>query len=142
MRFVGSLAHQSIQEDETFWFRDRQRAEQKAVDEGKDRGVGPDAEGERQNRNASDDRSGAEHTNGDPQILSQAVNETDSVHLVNLLPHQGDVPKLPSRPDVRLLRRQTRTDVVVDEQVEVCADLVAGLFIEAAPGEGKPKPRA
>ena len=54
--FVGSLTHQSIQEDETFWFRDRQRAEQQAVDEGKDRGVCTDAEGQRRDGHGRENR--------------------------------------------------------------------------------------
>ena len=48
---------------------DRQRAKQQAVDERKDRRVGADAEGQRQNRDARYDWSGAEYANGDTQVL-------------------------------------------------------------------------
>src|SRR5205085_12642069 len=99
--------------DELLGVFHRQRADAYRVEQLKDRGVGADAERERQNGHDGETRIETQQPRAVLEIAPRAVDELDGVHLIDLLTDQRGVAQLAARRIARVGRAHAARDVLV-----------------------------
>jgi len=70
----GAIRHEQVDHHQLVRLREGQRLQQQCVDEGEDRGVGADAEGERDDRDQGEDRRLDERANRVANVLSNGLH--------------------------------------------------------------------
>ena len=73
-RGCGAIRHEQVDHHQIVRLREGQRLQQQRVDEGEDRGVGADAEGERDDRDQGEDRRLDERANRVANVLSNGLH--------------------------------------------------------------------
>ncbi len=132
--------------DELLGMLDRQRSEPHRVHELKDRGVGSGAQRQRQDGDEGECRIETEQARAKSQILPDSLEQTDRVHLVNLLADPRGVAQLAIRGRARRLWRKSARDLIVNLGGEVRVELEPALVVppcptdEASPAHGSTTP--
>ena len=104
-----------------------ERAHQHAADDAEDRGVGADAERERDHDGGGEALRAQQRAQTDAHVLHERLRHVvpaavpDAAHLVA---HLRQVAELPQRVGARLLRRLAAIDALLDLDRQVAADFV------------------
>src|SRR5262249_24089731 len=101
----------------------------------KDRGIGADAERERQYRDGCESGIEPQQPRAVPHVAPRAVEKADRVHLIDLLANLGRVAELPPRRGARRFRRHAARDVLVDADRERRVELACALVVPACAAE-------
>ena len=104
---------------ETAGVLDGQRAQHEAVDQGEDRGVRADAEGERQDGNGRHDGRGAEGPNREAQVSPETLDEAHTERISILFLDLIETAEFEPCPADGLCTREPAGDVRFDLVVEV-----------------------
>ena len=122
--------HQALRLD------DRQRTQQKLAVEGEDRRVGPDAESQRHDRDAGDDRGLDEHAHRQANVGQQSlqlVGEPQAARLPAVVLHALDAAEVDPRAPQRLPPGHPRANEVLGVGIEVKSHLLVEGVLEAFP---------
>ena len=110
----------------------RQRPEEDGIDEGEDRGVCADAEGERQDRDRAETRALPQGAQREPDILANAVEKREAARVPALLFPRLDRPHLAPGGVAGAGGSHAGGDVFVLEALQVIAQLRVELLLCAA----------
>ena len=109
--------------------RHRQRAQPQRVDELEDRGVGADAQHQRQDGDHGETAAAPEHARGIAHVVPDTLEPVDRVHVVDFLADAGRVPELAAGGRAGGFGRQTARDVVGDFLIEIAVELLPALGV-------------
>ena len=112
-----------------------QRAQDQAVHERVDRGVGADAEGQGQDRHEGEGRAAAQDADAVREVLAEVLEEARAPRVAALLLHLLDAPELDARAAAGLGLGEAGAHVVGRLALDVVAQLGVELGLEAAAAE-------
>ena len=116
-----------------------QRREQDAVDGGKNRGVGADAEAERQDGGHRVAGRSQEHAHAIARVLAEIVPEGGAADVAHFLLHAIDAAEVAERRAARLDRRHPGADPRVDLHLQMERQLALDVVVQPA---APPRPTA
>src|SRR4029434_5723477 len=102
------------------------------VEQLEDRGVGADAERERQDGDDREAGGQAQQPQAVPQIAPYAVDKADGIHLIDLLSDQRRIPQLALRRRARGGRRHAARDVLVGLHHQMRLELASALVVPSS----------
>jgi hypothetical protein len=109
--------------DDLVWPLHGQAAQPHRVEELEDRAVGADAQRQRGDRHDREPGVGAHLAQRQAQVLAQAIEPRDRVHVVNLLPDTGEVAELAASGVAGVVRRHAARHVVRRFDLQVGREL-------------------
>ena len=110
----------------------RQRREQDAVDDGKNRGVGADAEAERQDGSQGVAGRSQEHPHAVARVLPEIVPEGGAADVAHFLLHAIDAAEVAERRTPRLGRRHPGANPRVDLHLQMKRQLALDVVVQPA----------
>ena len=132
----AGLRPRRFQVDQALRLDDRQRTQQQLAIEGEDRRVGPDAERQRQNRDARDDRRLDEHAHRQPDVGQQSlqlVGEPQAARLPAVVLHALDAAEMDAGAPQRFPPGHAGACQILGVGVEVKSHLLVEGVLEALP---------
>ncbi len=112
-----------------------QRFEQHRVDDGKERRVGADAEGERENDDRGESGIAAHRADGESQVGGQAVDQTLPADVADVVLGGFDAAELGACRTRRLVSRDAAAELLVDCALEIGAYFVVEVGVDLAPAK-------
>ena len=141
----AGLRPRRLEIHQAFRLGDRHRTQQELAVEGEDRGVRPDAEGQRHDRHARDDRGLDEHAQRQPDVghhLLQLIGQPQAPCLPARVLRAFDAAEVDAGAPHRFPPGHAGADQVLGIRVEMKADLFVEGVLEALPPGPRPQERA
>src|SRR5437879_1393082 len=128
---VPPMSVRALGEDKLLWTLDGQHFQNDCVNEGENRCVGADAEGEREHGDHRKPGILSQRAKPKPKILHQALERRQSPRLPMLFLGLLHAPKANERLAAGFLRCQAATNIFLGEQGYVGFELLLKIFIDA-----------
>jgi len=125
----AGLAVVLVQRDDALDVRERQPLEQDAIDRAEDRGVGADADAEREHRGDGERRRLAQRARRVAEVLEQRLDVRAALGVADALLHLLHAPRLDERGAPRVLGGHARPHLLLDEQLDEPPQLAVELPI-------------
>jgi hypothetical protein len=111
----------------------RQRSEEDAIDDGKNRGVGADAQGQRQGRHDGESRTAPQRAPSVSKVLQQLLEPVHAPHRTSLLGHERRIADAPPGVILGVAQRLTGGMVFFDQALAMKAQFLVHLGGQSAP---------
>ena len=127
---MSVIRTRGAQNDELFWMRHRQVAQQDLVGQRENRGVSADAERECENRDGGEAWRFAEHAKGEAQILEQCIEERKAAVFAIAFSGLFEATEVQERLVAGFLTAHALSDVALDGHVQVRTQFSVEVAVE------------
>ena len=138
---VVVVGGEHLQLHEAVWVAYRQGTKQQVVDQAEERGVGADAERERERDDGREDRSLPEHSDGVPRVLHERIDQREPPRVAMPFAERCRQAEFEESVAPRVRFGQPAPTGLIGQQLEVRGQFIVELPIEPVPADERSQAR-